>query len=178
MKTANLKHKMKIHAKPGEVYKALMDSKSHTKITGMAAQNSSKAGGYFVQCNTHHYGYNLLLQPGKRIIQSWCNKDFPNGHHSIVDWKFEKTEDGTLVSFHQYAVPKDAVSWLESGWKKIYFEPLKAYFEQKETKAKKTATPLKKSAATKKVSAKKAATVKKVAVKKVSAAKKTAPAAK
>jgi len=168
MKTKNLKYKIRIKAAPMDVYNALMDNESHEKITGMKADNSDKAGGHFVQCNGHHHGYNLLLQPGKRIIQSWNANDFPNGHHSVTDWKFEKAGDETIVSLYHYAVPKSEVDHIESGWEKTYLFPLKAYLEPVAKPATKSA---KKVSVPKKAAAKKSTPVKKVAAKKAPAKK-------
>ncbi|HXS35738.1 MAG TPA: SRPBCC domain-containing protein [Flavipsychrobacter sp.] len=161
MKTGHIQQKVKINAEPIDVYNALTDSKTHSEITKMKATNNVQVGGIFEQCDGHHKGYYLLLEPGKRIIQAWYNVDFPNNHFSIADFKFEKTKEGTKLIFNHYAVPKDSIKQLEVGWKKIYWNPLKDYLEKKNESKK---APVNKTATAKKV-VKKATPAKKAATK-------------
>ena len=130
MKTRDLRYSVLIPATPRQVYDAFMDAKKHTAFTGYATRIDPKVGGYFATCGNRNCGYNLILQPGRRIVQAWSQRSF-HPHYTIIDIRLKKEGKGTRLDFHQTGARASAISWLRPGWRQTYWEPLKAYFIEK-----------------------------------------------
>ena len=116
-----------IAASPAAIYKILTDAADFARMTGgRAASISSEAGGAFSLFDGHITGRHVELAPGKRIVQAWRARDWPEGHYSIV--RFELTPDGaaTKLTFDQSGHPEEHTGHLASGWVKMYWEPMKA----------------------------------------------------
>lgn len=118
-------------ATPMQVYKIFMDSKLHAKFTGGKAKISKKVGGKFSAYDGFIWGKNLVLQPGKKIVQEWYAKDMPKGHRTEITILLKKAAKGTKLMFTHKGVPdwdyKDKVE----GWKKFYWEPMKKMLGKK-----------------------------------------------
>jgi len=128
IKTENIFQVVELEATPESIYRAYINSDEHTQFTGLKAFIEPVEGGRFVACNGRNSGINLVLKENERIVQAWRHKEFPEGHFSIVDILFEKTEDGkTRLQFNQLGVPINHDGWLTEGWNKVYWEPLRAY---------------------------------------------------
>ena len=115
-------------SKPEKIYQALTDAKQFSEFTGgAAAENDGIAGGAFTCFGGMISGRNLELIPNRRIVQAWRVGNWESGVYSIV--KFELQEQGaqTRLVFDHTGFPEDAREHLESGWHKMYWEPLKQY---------------------------------------------------
>jgi len=130
VKTENIFQVIEIAASPTLIYNTYMDSKRHAAFTGMKANIELEVGGKFETCNSRNTGINLSLSKGKRIVQAWTHRDFPELQYSIVDITLEKTDQGTRVHFNHLAVPESCDGWLTEGWHKVYWEPLKKFLEK------------------------------------------------
>jgi activator of HSP90 ATPase len=116
-----------IAASPAAIYRILTEAKDFAKMTGgRAASIATEVGGAFSMFDGHITGRHVELVPGKRIVQAWRAKDWPEGHYSIV--RFELTPDGasTRLTFDQSGHPEEHTEHLTSGWVKMYWEPMKA----------------------------------------------------
>jgi activator of HSP90 ATPase len=116
-----------IAASPAAIYKILTDVRDFARMTGgRAATIASEAGGAFSMFDGHITGRHVELVPGKRIVQAWRAKDWPEGHYSIT--RFDLTPDGavTKLTFDQSGHPDEHTDHLTSGWVKMYWEPMKA----------------------------------------------------
>ena len=129
--TRNIRHIVRIKAKPSAVYGALMDSKKHAAFTGAPAKISSKVGGRFSAHGPHLKGINVDLTKNKRIVQAWCAAGWPKGHFSIVTFDLKPTKAGTLLEFTHVGIPTQRVRSINYGWKNYYWKPLKAALEKK-----------------------------------------------
>ena len=88
-------------------------------------------GGKFFTCGNRNFGFTLYLDYGRRIIQAWAHKNFPDNHYSIIDIKLSEPKSGfTKLSFCQFGAPSECAEWLKSGWKSTYWTPLKEYLEK------------------------------------------------
>lgn len=125
MKTKTIKQGVMLPATPAAVYKYLMDSKLHSKFTGDIAKISKKVGGKFSAFGGYITGKNLILQPGKKIVQAWHGSDWPKGHISEVTFLLKKAKNGTKLMFTHKGVPVNDFKDKVSGWKKFYWEPLR-----------------------------------------------------
>ena len=131
MKTKTIKQGAMFAASPMRVYKALMDSKQHSKFTGDVAKISKRVGGKFSAFSGYIIGTNLVLQPGKKIVQAWRSSDWPKGHMSEVIFLLKKAPKGTKLMFTHKSVPANDVKDKTSGWKDYYWQPLKKFLEKK-----------------------------------------------
>jgi activator of HSP90 ATPase len=114
-------------APPGQVYRALLDSREFAKITGKPAEIDPEEGGAFSCFGGYITGRHVELIPNKRIVQAWRAGSWPAGHYSIVS--FDLTADGlkTKMVFDQRGAPEGEIKSLTEGWGKEYWEPLKRY---------------------------------------------------
>jgi len=71
MQTKTLQQTITFKASPQEVYDMLMDSRKHQSLSGEPAKISKKVGGKFTAWGSHLSGINLVLKPGKKIVQAW-----------------------------------------------------------------------------------------------------------
>jgi len=71
MKTKTIQQTVKFSASPRAVYELLMDSRKHTALSGEKARISRRVGGPFTAWDSHITGINLVLKPGRRIVQAW-----------------------------------------------------------------------------------------------------------
>lgn len=113
-----------------EVYEALMDSRKHAQFTGAKASISRKAGGIFAAYDGGIHGKNLELVPDTRIVQSWrCGADgWPQDHYSRLTITLKEAKDGTRLSLLQTGVPEEAFDICNDGWRRAYWERMKATF--------------------------------------------------
>ena len=119
-----------IPAPPKAVYEAWLSSKGHTAMTGSAAKTSAKAGGKFTAWAGYIAGKNLMLVPGRRIVQAWRTSNFTAADpDSQIEVLLEKAPTGTKLTLRHTNVPDGHLSY-KSGWKSHYFEPMKSYFKQ------------------------------------------------
>jgi activator of HSP90 ATPase len=131
MKTKNVHQIIAIKAEPKEVYHLLMDSELHTKLAGSKTVIGPNAGDPFSVWEGGINGFNLALDPDKKIVQAWREDGWPKGHYSIAVFDLEKTDGGTKLIFDQYGVPDDDYKNISEGWKTYYWAPMKDMFKAK-----------------------------------------------
>ncbi len=126
-----IKHRVKFNAPPATVYDLLADSKKHSAVTGRKATISRKIGGTFSVSGNDVSGINVDLVPGKRIVQAWRHRRFPEGIFSMAAVTLTSTTDGgtELVLTHR-GVPKDLIPETELAWREQYWSRIKAYLAQ------------------------------------------------
>jgi activator of HSP90 ATPase len=116
-------------ASPGEVYAAWLNGKSHAAMTGGGpATATTKVGGEFTAWDGYIAGKNLILEPDRRIVQSWRTTEFKDGDaDSEIDVQLEAAGDGTKITLRHSNVPEGHNGY-KDGWQTCYFDPMKAYF--------------------------------------------------
>jgi uncharacterized protein YndB with AHSA1/START domain len=128
--TKPIHQEVTIRSSAKKIFDALTDAKQFSALSGGApAEIGATAGGSFSCFGGHIVGRNIELVPGKRVVQAWRSVKWTEGVYSIV--RFELHEEGgtAKIVFDQAGFPEEAGSHLESGWTKMYWEPLKAYLE-------------------------------------------------
>lgn len=123
-----IKQKILIPASPEEVYEALMDGEKHSDFTGAKAKIENKKGGKFSVWDGYAKGENLILEPGKLIVQSWQASDWPEGKVSKVTYHLSPKENGCEIEFEHEDVPSEFEEDIKNGWSEYYWKPLKKYF--------------------------------------------------
>lgn len=123
-----IKQRVKFKAAPAVIYELLADSRKHTAVTGRKAVISRKIGGTFSAAENDVTGINVDLVPGRRIVQAWRHRRFPEGVYSMAAFTLTPTADGgtELVLTHR-GVPKDLIPETEQTWRDEYWSRIKQY---------------------------------------------------
>jgi activator of HSP90 ATPase len=168
MPTESLELSWILAAKPGDIYRAWLDSKAHSTFTGGAASIEPGVGGKFTAWDGYIQGKTLELKPARRIVQSWRTAEFPEGStDSLVELVLVPVEEGTRLTLRHLDIPEGQGEKYRKGWDEFYITPMTRFFSSAPIPPKKAA-PRKKS--TKKTAAKKSA-AKKAPAKRGSAAR-------
>lgn len=127
METKTIKQKVKFAATPQKIYKMLMDAKTVSEFTGGKAKISQKVKGKIEIFDGYCTGYNIVLDPGKLIIQAWHFEEdgWPATHFSSCTFELKKIVGGCELNFIQEKVPAHKAEDLKKGWKKYYWGPMK-----------------------------------------------------
>ena len=122
-----IKQKVRFKLPPETVYELLADSRGRTEITGRKAVMSDKIGGKFSTDAGQVSGVNVDLVPGRRLVQAWRRKDFPEGVYSMAAITLDPMPGGgtELVLTHR-GVPKHLLDEIEDYWRLVYWAPMKA----------------------------------------------------
>ena len=126
-----IKQRVKLKAPPAVVYDLLADSRKRTAVTGRKATISRRIGGAFSADGDEVTGVNVDLVPGRRIVQAWRHRRFPEGIYSMAAVTLTPTPDGgtDLVLTHR-GVPKDLIPETEQTWRDRYWSRMKAYLDR------------------------------------------------
>jgi activator of HSP90 ATPase len=109
-------------AAPARVYEALVDLRRFSEVTGAPASGESTEGGAFSAFGGHITGRHVELVPGKRVVQAWRAKTWPEGTYSIVRFELRPEEKGTALVFEHEGFPEDQKEHLSAGWKSNYWD--------------------------------------------------------
>ena len=123
-----IKQRVTFKASPATVYDLLADSKKHSAVTGRKATISRRIGGSFSASGNEVSGVNVDLVPGRRIVQAWRHRRFPEGIFSMAAVTLTPTASGgtELVLTHR-GVPKALIPETERAWREQYWSRIKAY---------------------------------------------------
>lgn len=129
MKTKSIKQAVTFNSSPEKIYQLIMDAKKHSAFTGSNVTMSQAVKGKFEVFDGYCHGYNIELVKGKKIVQAWhfSEDGWPEDHFSECTFVFEEAGDKTKLTFTQTGIPEHKVEALKDGWKKFYWEPMKAY---------------------------------------------------
>lgn len=130
-----IKQRVKFNAAPATIYELLADSEKHTAVTGRNAIISGTVGGTFSTSGNDVTGINVDLVPGRRIVQAWRHRRFPEGIFSMAAVTLTPTPDGgtELVLTHR-GVPKDLIPETEQSWREQYWSKMKEYLNREADK--------------------------------------------
>jgi activator of HSP90 ATPase len=121
-------------ASPEEVFKAWLDSKQHSEMTGSEAIVEPRINGEFTAWDGYITGRTIEKEPFRRIVQEWRTTDFPSGSpDSVVEIRFESREKGTRMVLIHTKIPEGQEEEYKEGWKEFYFKPMKTYFKATRT---------------------------------------------
>jgi activator of HSP90 ATPase len=116
------------HAAPARVLSALTDPKTFGEVTGAPSSGEGTEGGVFSAFGGHITGRNVEIVPGKRLVQAWRAKTWPEGRYSIARFELHADGDGTRLVLDHDGFPEDMSEHLAKGWHANYWEKLAAYF--------------------------------------------------
>ncbi len=129
-----IKQKVKFKAPPEDIYPLLTDSKKYAAITGKKAAIGKTAGSRFSVYGGQATGIIVELVRNKRIVQAWRGHSFPEGIFSMATFNLKATADGgtELILVHR-GVPQNLIPFIEQGWRKYNWDPIKKYLERKKS---------------------------------------------
>ncbi len=130
MNTKTIRQSVTFKATPHDVYEVLMDSKKHSALTGSDAKISRAVGGKFSAYGGDLEGENLELIQDSKIVQTWRESDFPEGHYSKITVSLKSVPGGTRLSFTQTGVPEERYEDIKQGWYDYYWDPMKVMLEK------------------------------------------------
>lgn len=117
-----------IPASPEVVYRAWLDSETHTNMTGGEAAVSEKGGEEFMAWDGYITGTNLELETGQRILQRWRTSEFEGSDtDSILEILFEEENGQTLITIRHSNLPEHGMQY-KQGWIDNYLDPMREYF--------------------------------------------------
>jgi uncharacterized protein YndB with AHSA1/START domain len=114
---------------PERVYSAWLDSGAHAAFTGASAKIDPTIGGKFAVLDGAVQGRTVELLAGRRIVQTWRAKEFPNGSRdSRLEIQFEGAEGSTRVTIMHSLLPPGQGEKHKQTWIARYFQPMRSYF--------------------------------------------------
>jgi len=118
------------------LYDCWLNSSYHSSFSNGKAYIESRSGTDFSSNSGFITGTNIILQPYGRIVQSWRNKDFPEGSpDSRLEILFEKHNSGTKLTLVHLQIPDGQENKIERDWKENYFKPMKKFFQKTKKKS-------------------------------------------
>jgi activator of HSP90 ATPase len=121
---SNIHREVTLSAAPARIYEALVDPKCFGELTGAPASGDSTAGAAFSAFGGHITGRHVELVPGKRVVQAWRAKPWPDGLYSIVRFELLAEGGGTKLVFDHDGFPADMKDHLAQGWQANYWDKL------------------------------------------------------
>ncbi len=133
MKSDSIKISIVLPDTPEKIYKAYLNSKQHTAMTGGGpAKIFAKVGSKFTAWDGYCSGKILELIEYKKITSTWRAVEFPeNAEDSILEILLEPIAKGTNLTLIQTNVPDGLGKNYKSGWNDFYFKPMLEYFSNK-----------------------------------------------
>jgi uncharacterized protein YndB with AHSA1/START domain len=134
MKTYSISMSVSLDATPGQVFRALTDSKQIRTWSGQSGKVELKKNGKMELFDGWVKGNVLKFSNGKALEYTWLTEEW--GDHieeSVVKFSFSPTLKGTKVSLRHVHLPnaKEARSH-KGGWKEFVFDPLKEFLRNEQ----------------------------------------------
>jgi activator of HSP90 ATPase len=130
MKT--ITQKVQFKADPKELYELFLDSKKHSQATGGKAVIHGTLNGTFTAWDGYIQGKNVVLVPGRLIVQTWRTKEFEKEDlDSLLVLSFEKIPTGCRLTMVHTQIPDSQASHYSGGWREHYWRPIQKYLAKK-----------------------------------------------
>jgi activator of HSP90 ATPase len=112
------------NATPQQLYDLYMDAKKHALVTGASVSITKKEGSAYKAHGNYISGKNLLLVPGKMIVQTWRAQDWnKDDQDSVFALQFEKQGANTILHMAHSFVPAAQAEEIKKGWTLYYWKP-------------------------------------------------------
>ena len=123
----NVIQRIQFNATPETLYAIYMDPRKHAKAIGSKVRLVPKEGGRFSAFGMLE-GRFLLLEKGKRIVQTWRGMHWKKSDpDSILILTFKKTPGGAEIMLVHAQVPEHDYKGIQQGWPTHYWRPWKKY---------------------------------------------------
>src|SRR5947209_6910893 len=122
--------KVKFPTSARKLYDILLDSKKHTAATGGKAVVGKKVGDRFTAWDGYISGKNLVLAPGRLIVQAWRTSEFKKSDpDSVLTLTLEESRGTTVLTMVHAAVPDHKAADFKVGWHAHYWKPILKYLK-------------------------------------------------
>lgn len=121
-----IRQKHHLPATPEEVYIALTNPFTIELWSGYPAQMSTEPGSEFSIFEGDIVGKNLAFEENKMLKQHWYFEG--EEEESIVSIRLKPEKNNTVVELTHTNVPDEVYEEMLEGWKKMYFNSLKRFF--------------------------------------------------
>lgn len=127
--TESLEMSVMLPVSAKRLYNAWLDGDEHSAFTGGAAHIDPEIGGAFSAWDGYIEGVTMVLEPYKRIVQTWRATDFPSDAlDSRIELLFEAVDEGARLTLRHTDLPEGQSVRYERGWSDYYFTPMREYF--------------------------------------------------
>ena len=117
---------------PAKLFAIYTDSARHSAATGAKASVSAQAGATFTAFDGMLEGRNLLVVPGRMIVQAWRASHWKKSDlDSILTLTFSKAPGGGRIDLVHVGVPAHDHRGVTQGWPKYYWNPWRAYLKRR-----------------------------------------------
>jgi activator of HSP90 ATPase len=118
----NIHQEITFAAPPSRVFEVLADPKRFAEVTGAPAIGEPTEGASFSVFGGHIVGRHVELVEGKRVVQAWRAKTWPEGVYSVARFELLPEGSGTKVVLDHDAFPADMKEHLAKGWQSNYWD--------------------------------------------------------
>ena len=125
--TPVIQQSVRFRTSPNTLFEMYLDSRKHSKSTGLPARISRRVGGRFRAFGGKLGGKNLLIIPGKQIVQFWRATHWKKDDWSILILTFSTVAGGAQIDLVHVGVPAYDQKGVREGWPKYYWRPWKTY---------------------------------------------------
>ncbi len=127
-----IEQRVTLKASPRSLYDAYLNGARHSAITGRRARIKPRIDSAFTAFNGVLRGRNLLLVPGRMIVQTWRSTYWRAGDDdSILILRFRNVRGGTEVRLTHVNVPDHDHRDVKQGWSTYYWQPWRKYLMAK-----------------------------------------------
>ena len=95
--TPVIQQTVRFRTTPNALFDLYLDSKEHSKSTGMTASINRTVGGRFRTFDGMLEGKNLLIVPDRQIVQFWRATHWKKEHWSILILTFSRVAGGAQI---------------------------------------------------------------------------------
>jgi activator of HSP90 ATPase len=99
-------------------------ARNASALSSGPASGDGAEGAAFSAFGGHVTGRHVELVPGKRVVQAWRAKTWPEGLYSIVRFELQADGKGTKLVFDHEGFPVDMQEHLAMGWQSNYWDKL------------------------------------------------------
>jgi activator of HSP90 ATPase len=115
------------------LFESWINSQDHSAFTGSPAEIDPQVGGKFRAWDGYISGQTVVLEPNRRIVQTWRTSEFPEqAPDSTLEILLDEEEDGTRLTLLHTNIPEGQAEQYEQGWRDYYFTPMLEYFKVNE----------------------------------------------
>ncbi|MFI5096603.1 MAG: SRPBCC domain-containing protein [Candidatus Acidiferrales bacterium] len=129
--TPTIQQRVRFRTSPQTLFSMYLDSRKHTESTGAPAKISKRAGGKFTAFGGQLEGKNILIMPGKRLVQLWRAHHWKKEDWSVLILSFSRMAGGAQVDLVHVGVPAYDQKGVREGWPKYYWRPWKKYLAER-----------------------------------------------
>jgi activator of HSP90 ATPase len=129
-----IQQRVRFRTSPRTLFDLYLDSRRHSLATRAPATISRKVGGKFEAFGGQLEGKNLLIAPGKQIVQLWRATHWKKADWSILILNFRAVAGGAQVDLVHVGVPAYDHKGASRGWPQYYWQPWKKYLAESATK--------------------------------------------